>query len=104
MMTWSSNKVETCSLHHFSKCSVKPSKFISRALLHPPQSEGRPLVQQPLDITSTVLQQPNKIPTESGHPLWAETTRRLLAEEGHGLSQLIVIYQLIMRQPDLSNH
>ena len=82
-----------------------PSKFINRAwtgFLRPPQkSEGRPLILRALDIISAVLQQSNKIPTESGLPIWAKTTRRLLAKEGHELSQIIIIYQLINRQPDI---
>lgn len=86
----------------FFEAFDSPPKFILTAwtgLLRPPHSEGRTLIRQALDILSPVLQQ--RMPSEQGPPLWAKTTRRLLAEEGHGLSQIIIIYQLICRQPDL---
>lgn len=86
----------------FFEAHESPAKFILSAwtgLLRPPHSEGRTLVRQALDILAPILQ--NKMPTEPGAPLWAKTTRRLLAEEGHGMSQIIIIYQLIIRQPDL---
>lgn len=77
-----------------------PPKFIFKAwtgLLKPPHQDGRALVRQTLDILSSVLQKMN--PDHSQQ--WARTTRRLLAEEGNGLSQIHIIYQLIIRQPDL---
>ncbi|KII95163.1 hypothetical protein PLICRDRAFT_693420 [Plicaturopsis crispa FD-325 SS-3] len=79
-----------------------PEKFILRAwtgLLKPPHSEGRALIRQALDILAPALPRFNPADTEA--PLWAKTTRRLLAEEGNGFSQIIIIYQLIVRQPDL---
>lgn len=79
-----------------------PQKFILRAwtgLLRPPHSEGRALVRQALEILAPVLPRSNS--NEPGYPQWAKTTRRLLAEEGNGFSQIIVIYQLIVRQPEL---
>lgn len=85
----------------FFEAFPTPPKFILRVwtgLLKPPHSEGRALVKQALDILPPVLQ---KMPSEPGLPNWAVTTRRLLAEEGNGLSQIILIYQLIVRQPDL---
>ena len=86
----------------FFEAFDSPPKFILTAwtgLLRPPHSEGKTLIRQALDILSPVLQQ--RMPNEQGHPLWAKITRRLLAEEGHGLSQIAIIYQLINRQPDL---
>jgi transformation/transcription domain-associated protein len=86
----------------FFEAFESPPKLILTAwtgLLKPPHAEVRTLVKQALDILSSVL--PVRMPKEPGHPHWAKTTRRLLAEEAHGMSQIQVIYQLIVRQPDL---
>jgi transformation/transcription domain-associated protein len=79
-----------------------PQKFILRAwtgLLRPPHTEGRVLIRQALDILAPALPRSNA--NEVGYPQWARTTRRLLAEEGNGFSQIIIIYQLIVRQSQL---
>jgi transformation/transcription domain-associated protein len=86
---------------HFYARFHSPQKFILRAwqgLLRSPHSEGRALVrQEALSILAPSL--PGSEAGESGHPQWAKSTRRLLAEEGIG--QLIAIYQLIVKQPQL---
>ncbi|KAF9453072.1 FAT-domain-containing protein [Macrolepiota fuliginosa MF-IS2] len=78
-----------------------PQKFILRAwtgLLRLSHSEGKPLVrQEALAVLAPVLPQADS--SEPGHPQWAKTTRRLLAEEG--LAQMIAIYHLIIKQPEL---
>jgi transformation/transcription domain-associated protein len=78
-----------------------PQKFILRAwtgLLRLSHSEGKPLVrQEALATLAPVLPQSDS--SEPGHPQWAKTTRRLLAEEG--LAQMIAIYHLIIKQPQL---
>ena len=78
-----------------------PQKFILRAwtgLLRAPHSEGRAVVrQESLAILAPSL--PKAEPTEQGHPTWAKTTRRLLAEEG--LGSMLTIYHLIVKQPQL---
>ncbi|XP_006460304.1 hypothetical protein AGABI2DRAFT_184795 [Agaricus bisporus var. bisporus H97] len=78
-----------------------PQKFILRAwtgLLRLSHSEGKPLVrQEALATLAPVLPQSDS--NEPGHPQWAKTTRRLLAEEG--LAQMIAIYHLIIKQPQL---
>jgi transformation/transcription domain-associated protein len=79
-----------------------PEKFVVRAwtgLLRPPHSEGRSLIRQALDVLAPAL--PRSQTNESGYPQWAKTTRRLLAEEGNGMSQILIIYQLITRQREL---
>ncbi|THH10763.1 hypothetical protein EW146_g8270 [Bondarzewia mesenterica] len=79
-----------------------PQKFILRAwtgLLRPPHHEGRNLVRQALDTLAPAL--PRSTSQEPGYPQWAKTTRRLLAEESNGLSQMITVYQLIVRQSQL---
>lgn len=69
-------------------------------LLRPPHlSEGKALVRQALDILAPVLLRSQS--NESGYPQWAKNTRRLLAEEGTGWSQIGLIYQLIVRQASL---
>src|SRR5262249_50415792 len=86
----------------FFEAYPTPQKFILRAwtgLLMPPHTEGRLLAQQALDILASVI--PRSSPNESGYPQWAKTTLRLLAEEGNGFVQTRVIYQLIVRQPQL---
>jgi transformation/transcription domain-associated protein len=78
-----------------------PQKFILRAwtgLLRTPHSEGRiPLRQEALATLAPSL--PKSEGSELGHPLWAKTTRRLLAEEG--LGSMVTIYHLIVKQPQL---
>jgi transformation/transcription domain-associated protein len=72
-----------------------PEKFILRAwtgLLKPPHFESRTLVRRALDILAPSL--PRCRTQEGGYPVWAKTTRRLLAEESHGQSQLIMVYQV----------
>ncbi|KAI6119305.1 FAT domain-containing protein, partial [Pisolithus croceorrhizus] len=53
----------------------------------------------PLDILAPAL--PKSGANDVGYPQWAKTTRRLLAEEGNGFQQIIMIYQLLVRQPHL---
>lgn len=79
-----------------------PQKFILRAwtgLLRPPHTEGKLLIKQALDILAPAL--PKSGANDVGYPQWAKTTRRLLAEEGNGFQQIIMIYQLLVRQPHL---
>lgn len=86
----------------FFEAYPTPEKFIMRAwtgLLRPPHSEGRTIIRQALDILAPAL--PRSDNNEVGYPHWARTTRRLLAEEGNGFSQIIIIYQLIVRQAQL---
>ncbi|KZT26868.1 FAT-domain-containing protein [Neolentinus lepideus HHB14362 ss-1] len=79
-----------------------PSKFILRAwtgLLKQPHTEVRTIIRQALDIIAPVLLRPSA--QEQGSQSWAKTTRRLLAEEGTGLPQVMIVYQVIVRQPQL---
>jgi transformation/transcription domain-associated protein len=79
-----------------------PPKFHLTAwtgLLSRPQVEGKALVRQALDILAPVLMRAQS--TDSGYPQWAKTTRRLLAEESGGWSQVGMIYTLICRHSSL---
>ncbi|KAF8165306.1 hypothetical protein B0H34DRAFT_232712 [Crassisporium funariophilum] len=78
-----------------------PQKFILRAwtgLLRAPHTEGRLAVRQEA-LATLAPSLPKSETAEVGHPLWAKTTRRLLAEEG--LVSMITIYHLIVKQPQL---
>ncbi|KZT41150.1 hypothetical protein SISSUDRAFT_1059707 [Sistotremastrum suecicum HHB10207 ss-3] len=86
----------------FFEAFDSPAKFILRALtglLRPSQSENRTLIRQALDILMPAL--PKRFPDEPGIPQWAKVIRCILTEDGHNPSQLIVIYQLIMRHREL---
>lgn len=89
----------------FFDTTETPLKFILRAwtgLLKPPHHEGRNLVRQALDTLAPALHRSTASLQETGpYPQWARTTRRLLAEESNGLSQIIIVYQLIVRQSEL---
>ncbi|KAJ3100237.1 hypothetical protein HDU97_002421, partial [Phlyctochytrium planicorne] len=82
-----------------------PSKIVIQifvALLRAHQLEGRMLVKQALDILIPVL--PRRIPVtanDSRVPLWVRWTRKIIVEDGHSISQLLTIYQLIIRHADL---
>ncbi len=86
---------------HFFAAFPTPQKFILRAwtgLLRMPHSEGRVgLRHEALSILAPSL--PKSEINESGHPLWARTTRKLLVEEGIGT--MMTIYHLIVKQPRL---
>jgi len=86
---------------HFSAAFPTPQKFILRAwtnLLRMPHSEGRvALRHEALSILAPSL--PKSEVNESGHPLWAKTTRKFLVEEGIG--SMITIYHLIVKLPHL---
>ncbi|KAK9721294.1 transcription-associated protein 1 [Basidiobolus ranarum] len=82
-----------------------PSKIIIQiyvALLKAHQSEARSLVRQALDIVTPVL--PKRIQNSASDqkfPTWARWTKRVLVEEGQSVSQLVNVYQLLVRHPDL---
>jgi transformation/transcription domain-associated protein len=78
-----------------------PPKFILRAwtgLLRIPHSEGRAHVRHEA-LATLAPSLPQHDAGETGHPQWAKTTRRLLTEEG--LAQMLAIYHLIVKQPEL---
>ncbi|KAJ3191208.1 hypothetical protein HK101_007980 [Irineochytrium annulatum] len=82
-----------------------PSKIVIQifvALLRAHQAEGRVLVKQALDILIPVL--PRRITTtanDSRIPTWVRWTRKIIVEEGNTSSQLVTIYQLLIRHADL---
>ncbi|KNC98645.1 histone acetyltransferase TRA1 [Spizellomyces punctatus DAOM BR117] len=78
------------------------------ALLRAHQSDtpqGRVLVRQALDILFPVL--PKRIginvsgEAQSSLPLYVRWARKIIIEDGHSFPQLVTIYQLLARYPDL---
>ncbi|KAK9457474.1 hypothetical protein V1511DRAFT_170812 [Dipodascopsis uninucleata] len=68
-------------------------------LLKAHHSDSRILVKQALDLLAPVL--PKRIGSESRFPLWSKYARRVLIEDGHNVSQVINVYQFIIRHPEL---
>lgn len=81
-----------------------PSKIVVQiyvALLRAHQQEARNLVKQALDLIADVL--PQRLPpsTDSRYPHWAKWPRRIVAEDGHNIPQVINVYQFIVRHGDM---
>ncbi|KAK9451927.1 uncharacterized protein V1518DRAFT_41913 [Limtongia smithiae] len=68
-------------------------------LLRAHQSDARVLVKQALDLLAPVL--PKRLGSDGRFPLWAKYARRVLVDDGHLVSQVINVYQFIIRHPDL---
>ncbi|THH01673.1 hypothetical protein EW026_g1062 [Hermanssonia centrifuga] len=80
-----------------------PEKFILTlwsGLLSRPHAESKAIIRQALDILAPVLER-SQSPEAGFPPQWAKTTRRLLAEESGGWSQIGLIYGLMIRHPSL---
>lgn len=81
-----------------------PSKIVIQiyaALLRAHLSEARTLVKQGLDIISPVL--PKRVPLVGNErvPTWIRLTRKVVVEDTHSISQMVNVYQLLVRQPTL---
>lgn len=86
---------------HFFAVFPTPQKFILRAwsnLLRIPHSEGRMALRHEA-LAILVPSLPKAEENDSDPPMWARTTRKFLVEEG--ISSMITIYHLIVKQPDL---
>ncbi|KAK9468307.1 hypothetical protein V1512DRAFT_100627 [Lipomyces arxii] len=68
-------------------------------LLKAHHSDARVLVKQALDLLAPVL--PERLVSDSKIPIWSKFARRVLTEDGHSVSQVINVYQFIVRHPDL---
>ncbi|GAN05230.1 conserved hypothetical protein [Mucor ambiguus] len=90
---------------HFIAAYDTPSKIaiqIYAALLRAHSSEARVLVKQGLDIIAPVL--PLRIASQgsSEHvPTWVRLTRKVVVEDTHSISQMVNVYQLLIRHADL---
>ncbi|KAK9475364.1 uncharacterized protein V1510DRAFT_427714 [Dipodascopsis tothii] len=68
-------------------------------LLRAHHSDARVLVRQALDLLTPVL--PRRLGPEGKPPLWSKYARRVIVEDGHNVSQVMNVYQFIVRHPDL---
>ncbi|KAI9246865.1 hypothetical protein BY458DRAFT_560504 [Sporodiniella umbellata] len=81
-----------------------PTKIVIQvyaALLRAHLSEARLLVKQGLDIVSPML--PARIQQAANErvPTWVRLTRKVLVEDTHSISQMVNVYQLLVRHADL---
>eukprot|EP00158_Paraphelidium_tribonemae_P010007 Partr_v1_DN29030_c0_g2_i1_m58788 putative Transformation transcription domain-associated protein len=92
-------------LSYFIREYETPPKIIIQvfvSLLRAYQSEARVLVKQALDVMNPAL--PIRLPEDDmspPSPPWIRWTRKILVDDGHLLPQLIAIWQMIVRHPDL---
>ena len=89
---------------HFIAAYDTPSKIaiqIYAALLRAHTSEARVLVKQGLDIIAPVL--PLRIVSQGNErvPTWVRLTRKVVVEDTHSISQMVNVYQLLIRHSDL---
>lgn len=93
------------NVSRFFEAYPAPVKIILQvyvALLRTYRSDGKDLVQQALDILTPAL--PRRLvhnPAEHKYPLWIRYTKKVLMEEGHSTPNLVHIWQLITRHPNL---
>ncbi|RQM08647.1 hypothetical protein DH86_00000368 [Scytalidium sp. 3C] len=76
-----------------------PAKIVQQvyfSLLKTNQNEGRALVTQALELIAPV-------PPKRGdrNPIWAAAPRRILAEEGQNVQQMTIIFNFLVKHPDL---
>ncbi|OBZ88491.1 Transcription-associated protein 1 [Choanephora cucurbitarum] len=91
-------------ISHFIAAYDTPSKIaiqIYAALLRAHSSEARVLVKQGLDIIAPVL--PIRIAPQANErvPTWVRLTRKVVVEDTHSISQMVNVYQLLIRHSDL---
>ena len=92
--------VYTLLCHFIVAYQDTPLKIIIQvygALLRHNQAEARHLVRKALDILTPNL--PSRFPP--GSPHWVFETKKVLIEEGHAVQQLVHLFHLIVRHPDL---
>jgi len=81
-------------------CPISLVFAVYQALLKAHQNEPRVLVRQALDILTPVLAK--RFPSEKGKmPEWIRRTKRIVSEDGNALPQLVLIWQLLVRHPDV---
>jgi transformation/transcription domain-associated protein len=92
-------------LCRFIKEYETPGKIVTQtyvAQLRAHSTELRPMVRQALDSIIPVL--PNRagmgVSETGGMPVWIQWIRKTIIEDGHSVSQLVSVYQLIIRNPD----
>ncbi|KAH6600577.1 hypothetical protein BASA50_002141 [Batrachochytrium salamandrivorans] len=93
-------------LSRFIREYETPVKIVSQiyvALLRAHQAEGRILVKQALDTLLPVLplRLANPVGERARMPLYVQWIRKIVVEEGHVVTQLLSLYQLLIRNADL---
>ncbi|EPB81798.1 hypothetical protein HMPREF1544_11483 [Mucor circinelloides 1006PhL] len=81
-----------------------PGKIVIQiyaALLRAHLSEARTLVKQGLDIISPMLPKRASQIGNERVPTWIRLTRKVVVEDTHSISQMVNVYQLLVRQPTL---
>ena len=70
-------------------------------LLRAHQSEAKVLVNQALDILCPVLARRYTVHGSGALPKWVRLIKKVIGEEGHQLSQLVLLWHLLVRHRDL---
>ena len=110
---WSHLKIEDITIKQsayvllcrFIKEYETPTKIVTQtyvAQLRAHQIEIRPMVKQALDNMIPVLPiRPGMNSVEPGKiPVWVQWIRKIIIEDGHSVSQLVSIYQLLIRNSE----
>ncbi|KAJ1989114.1 transcription-associated protein 1 [Dimargaris cristalligena] len=125
LFSWGFIKIEDIITKHstyvllarFINAFETPVKICSQiyvALLRAHQSEVRNLVRQALDCMTPIL--PQRLPTstpaqgagsagsaasDAALPAWVRWIKKILVEEGHSVTQMVNIYQLLIRHHEM---
>lgn len=90
-------------LSRFIQLNDCPSKIVTQVfvdLLKTNQTEGRVLAKQALDVLTPIL--PKRLPSEGQkYPTWIKWVKKIVVEEGHSTTQLVLIWQLVVRHSEL---
>lgn len=81
-----------------------PTKIVNQvylSLLKTNQNEGRALVTQALELIAPVLPKRCATLPNEKFPAWQVAPRRILADEGHNVQQMMSIFQFLVKHPEL---
>eukprot|EP00178_Gracilaria_changii_P010551 TRINITY_DN306_c0_g1_i1.p1 TRINITY_DN306_c0_g1~~TRINITY_DN306_c0_g1_i1.p1 ORF type:complete len:4478 (+),score=542.02 TRINITY_DN306_c0_g1_i1:496-13929(+) len=82
-----------------------PTKLVLQvyvALLRACQTDGRSLVQRAVDTLMPVLPRHlSNYHSDHKYPIWIRYTKKILLEEGHSVQNLVHIWQIMARHPQL---
>ena len=81
-----------------------PPKIVTQvylSLLKTNQNEGRALVTQALELIAPLLQKRCGTGPNERNATWAVAPRRILADEGQNVQQMMSIFHFLVRHPDL---
>lgn len=93
------------NVSRFFEAYEAPPKIILQvyvALLRAVHGDGKALVREALDILTPALPQRLKHnPNDKKCPIWIRYTKKVLLEEGHSVTNLVHIWQLVIRHAGL---